>query len=403
VSHARWCRPLAPPLLLVSVVLTGSAMAADPGTIDLKVAALRASCEPEAARVPGRCFLTGGRAASATVEAESRSGIPGSVAPVRSAPSATARVKITGLPADAAGRAFAVNRPDGSGAIGMVGRITLDEVRPDDILIGLGGSVAVTASRAMGTTTVRYLDLATSGTPAVHSSRVPISVAIPVNGSVFLAANDPDQPSVDLGVSRWTAGSSAVDVVLKPTDRLTGASIRSLLAAADGSVVVSPLIRVGRDSSVATVIDGASGTSLGTVDLDGEPTSMTSDTLLVRTARGLQGVDVQTGAVRWTLDGRFGLGYARSASFVVTDELVRPHPVFRLLTIDARTGTPTVRFTHAYDAHWTLWPELSTETAAVVSPDGWFPEAGWDGGLRTATAVRLDSSNSTQTVGVELP
>jgi len=166
---------------------------------------------------------------------------------------------------------------------------------------------------------------------------------------------------------------------------------------------VSPLNRLGRDDSVATVIDGASGKALRTLYLDGEPTSMTTDTLLVRTATGLQGVDVQTGAARWTLDGRFGLGYARSASFVVTDEVVRPRPVFRLLTIDARTGAATVRFTHAYDAHWTLWPELSAETAAVVSPDGWFPEAGWDGVLRTATAVRFDAGNTTQTVGVQLP
>jgi hypothetical protein len=116
------------------------------------------------------------------------------------------------------------------------------------------------------------------------------------------------------------------------------------------------------------------------------------------------GVDLLTGTIRWTLEGRhFGLGYARNSSFVVTDEVVEPDPLFRVLTIDAISGKLEVPFTHAYDGHWSLWPEFSTESAAVVSPDGWFPEAASDGGPLSASAVGFGSSTNIQTVGVQLP
>ena len=334
---------------------------------------------------------------------------PESLAPPASEASAASSARptlvvFTGLPDDATGRAFAINRSDGTGAIGIVGRTTLDPIPAGQRLIGLRGSSVITAARDQGITTVSFRDLSAGADAAVVSGDAPFNFAVPVPGGVYLAANDPDKVSVDLGVSRWNSGSSDIHVVVEAGAALKELSVRSLISSPDGSVVVSPLVTIGVDPSIATVIDGSSGKALRSLQLEGEPTSMTNDTLLVRTTTGIEGVDVESGKVRWVLDGpHFGLGYARSSSFVVTDELVDPQPTFRLLDIDATTGKVVVRFTHPYDGHWSLWPEFSTEEAAVVSPDGWFPEAASEGGDLSGSAVRLGASTETQNVGVQLP
>jgi hypothetical protein len=57
VSHARWWRPLAPPLLAIAVLMTGSAatvMAAYPASIDVNTTAFNPPCDDDANTVVGK-------------------------------------------------------------------------------------------------------------------------------------------------------------------------------------------------------------------------------------------------------------------------------------------------------------------------------------------------------------
>jgi hypothetical protein len=57
VSHARWWRPLAPPLLAIAVLMTGSAataMAAYPASIDVNTSAFNPPCDDDANAVVGK-------------------------------------------------------------------------------------------------------------------------------------------------------------------------------------------------------------------------------------------------------------------------------------------------------------------------------------------------------------
>ena len=299
--------------------------------------------------------------------------------------------------------AFAVISDDCRGVV-TVGDGLLAPLAADEQVVGRAGDHLITAiqSAAGSTITVRGGGAAAVVTLATHAFARNINFAGLVPAGILLAANDPDAVSADLGLMLWDPASDTVTDVVTPGGRLTGPSVRSVIVEPSGDLAASPLTPLAGSPSVVAVVDGRTGGLLSSLNLRGEPTSMTAGVQLVRLPAALAGVDSMTGKVLWTLPGDFGLGYATTSAFIVADWALDPDPTFRLVRIDARSGAATVLFSHADDAHWTVWLELSTESAAVVSDEGLLVEATAHTGVASAIAVTI-AGGFTNPVSITVP
>ncbi len=296
-------------------------------------------------------------------------------------------VAFSGLPPADQGLAVLLGSSYGQQRLALVGGTASTGLHAGERVIALQGSSAVTATATASGTTVRLRSLADGASASVKVDRH-VDFAAVIRAGVLLAANDLSRAGRDMGMMLWDPKAGTVSDVVPPAKASGADVVRGVLLSPSGKLAASQLVPFSGGSCVVTLIDGATGRKIGTRTLHAESTSMTEDTFLVRHGADLEGVDIASGTVLWTRSGEFHLGYATAGAFIVSSDVTGTSPqTYRLLAIDARSGSTRLLYSHRINSSWTLWLGLSTASTAVASPAGGFEEATSQPGTVTAVAI----------------
>lgn len=191
----------------------------------------------------------------------------------------------------------------------------------------------------------------------------------------------------NLVLGGWN-GDEATDVGLVLVDVATGASriltpagpaprdaiswSRTGLITPSGTQVLTSLcaLNQGCENSLVDVADGSTVRALpGTTP----PIIATDRFAVTYDGYTVTGIDLRNGNAGWTRadeDVEFGGGYAISDQRIVTAWFDRTGSIFRVELVDLASGRGDVVTERDFSEDWTLWPELSHETSAVIGHGG---------------------------------
>lgn len=203
--------------------------------------------------------------------------------------------------------------------------------------------------------------------------------------------NGLDATDVGLVLIDVATGTRRVLTPARPMPENGTGWYRSALLTPSGKHVLTCLesLELGCENSLVDVTDGSTVRSLpGTT-----PAIIATDTFAV-TYDGytVTGIDLRNGKVLWARsdeDVEFGGGYAISDQHVVTAWFDRTPLILRIELVDLASGRGDVVSERDFSEDWTLWPELSGETSAVIGHGGPIRYAAAEGKALEATVINL--------------
>jgi hypothetical protein len=172
---------------------------------------------------------------------------------------------------------------------------------------------------------------------------------------------------------------------------------RSLVVSDTGKTLIAGLCAYGRDGCEATILTLPGGETRGVVHLPGYPRPFgfggATDGLLLfglDPATRIGAVGLETGKVLWHLEATsFWQGYLTGRGALIQQRYAGSQ--LEVIEVDLATGSVSVLVTVPAEADLTLWPELSTDSTAVLGTGGRLSEAGMTSDSVQLSTVDLDT------------
>lgn len=205
--------------------------------------------------------------------------------------------------------------------------------------------------------------------------------------------NGLDATDVGLALVDIATGKSRILTPSRPMPANDTGWYRSALLTPSGTSVLTCLESqdLGCENSLVDVADGSTvrllpGTTPPWIAVDGYTLTHDGTTTM--------GIDLATGEAVWTRTGGTFEGYSIGGTEVVSLWIVETDDrVYSLEIVDAATGRSRVISQWPASERWSLWPELSSATSAVIGRDLPLRGAWWDG--RTPEAAVVDLASGT--------
>lgn len=295
-------------------------------------------------------------------------------------------------PPDVIGRTFLAELADG---VTVVGRVGLKErlVVPTGSFAFFDqiGTVIFSAPGAKDTELSR-VDIATGDIAwrtTVPDGRYVGSIS---GENVVLGGwNGDEATDVGLVLVDVATGESRILTPARPAPRDAISWSRTGLITPSGTQVLTSLcaLNQGCENSLIDVDDGSTVRAVpGTTP----PIIATERFAVTYDGYTVTGIDLRNGKAVWTRadeDAEFGGGYAVSDQRIVTAWLDRTGSIFRVELVDLASGLGDVVTERDFSEDWTLWPELSHETSAVIGHGGPIRYAAAEGQPVEAAVVDL--------------
>ncbi|HEX5465965.1 MAG TPA: hypothetical protein VFW92_04725 [Candidatus Limnocylindrales bacterium] len=298
------------------------------------------------------------------------------------------------IPEALRGLPFVVGEPGQGQVVGLVGSSVRLSVPTTSTVLAASSRYVVTAKLGkVPAEDVTVYDLQGDTASALtYAIGRPVSSAA-IAGDVVLLAG-PAPSGVDGGVTALDLRTRTTMQLVKPGGAVSRQNVRAVLLSSSGQTAVSASCTSDGSGCTADVIDVKALKAVRTVDLAGSPSAATDEIVLVRPdGSTISGVDLLTGKPRWShCCEEYDWSYAIPNGFIVAKG---SYP-FRLLLVDAMSGVVTTKLERATQDHWTLWPSLSTSSAAIFSPNGLLAETAADSGRIVGDLLDLDTGQVTE-------
>lgn len=347
----------------------------------------------------------------------SPSGTPASVAPsveptpaVEPSPSPT--VTPGRLPGGLEDRTWFTRLADGSYVAGTLASGTRVPLPAGSLpLAASSGRVATVVVRGTDRepeSTFSIITLGASAPPVSVTLKGFLGIGVFVGNELIVTGAGGDGLS-DPGVLAIEVSSGATRTLIPEGPLPDGwkglAASRTILASASGWTVVASLCGYGLDTCEATVLDLPGGTERSSLHVPGYPRPFQlGDGVLIfgpDPATTIGAMDLATGKELWSLGAKgFGYGYLTGGGSLVEERLLDDRGTlrFEIVVIDTATGALRTLFVVPPAEDLTLWPELSTDTVAVLGRDGRLVDAGGPSSVVELNTLDLATGRFTEGV-----
>ncbi len=289
--------------------------------------------------------------------------------------------------------------------VGTVGRPNAITLPAGRTLLAVVADIIVSSQVAEdGSQSTIYLTSRLDGSEVAPATRSPgqISVGAAAGDQVLATGMDADGKG-DPGVIAISVSDGSIEQVIKPgsADVGSGPVGRNIAISPSQAHAVSSICTLAGCTG-ATVIDVKTRTVTHSFVSERGASGLDDDVILMRSGgdvtKEIQGVSIDTGKELWRESaGEYYQAYFTSdGQLVIALSEAGAKEPYRLIAIKATTGER--RLITAFDTlvERTLWPELSTDTFAVVGDGGTFPGTVADGKTATGSTVDLATGEVTR-------